>query len=186
MTFDPSSDPRYEVVEQSSPRLVSKYQMNDPSTTSVTSSSSSENIIGSKNSIVSLSLVTQSSTTFGQHSTSSNDRKTSSDQEVSSSSRNVLRIKSVERKDSALYTCIAVNNFGKAEYNIQLMVQGKNNNNPRYFTATDFYSLTLYDFPPSLSISQIVSSCIVSRSSLAHFLFIPCAHFIILFSDVCP
>lgn len=36
-----------------------------------------------------------------------------------------LKIKMVERRDSTLLTCIATNNFGRAEYNINLIVQGE-------------------------------------------------------------
>lgn len=36
-----------------------------------------------------------------------------------------LKIKTVERRDSTLLTCIATNNFGRAEYNINLIVQGE-------------------------------------------------------------
>lgn len=36
-----------------------------------------------------------------------------------------LKIKMVERRDSTLLTCIATNNFGRAEYSINLIVQGE-------------------------------------------------------------
>lgn len=36
-----------------------------------------------------------------------------------------VKIKSVDRRDSALFTCVASNNFGRAEYNLQVIVQGK-------------------------------------------------------------
>jgi len=36
-----------------------------------------------------------------------------------------LKIKGVDRRDSCLLTCIASNNFGRAEFNLQLIIQGK-------------------------------------------------------------
>ena len=36
-----------------------------------------------------------------------------------------LKIKAADRRDSCLLTCIASNNFGRAEYNLQVIVQGK-------------------------------------------------------------
>lgn len=36
----------------------------------------------------------------------------------------IVRIANVDRRDSSLFTCLASNNFGKDEYNFQLIVQG--------------------------------------------------------------
>lgn len=36
-----------------------------------------------------------------------------------------LQIQSSDRRDSALFTCTASNAFGKDEYNVQVIVQGK-------------------------------------------------------------
>lgn len=38
----------------------------------------------------------------------------------------ILHIKSADRSDSALYTCTALNAYGKDEYNIQVILQGMN------------------------------------------------------------
>ena len=35
-----------------------------------------------------------------------------------------VKIKSADRRDSALFTCTASNKFGRAEYNLQVIVQG--------------------------------------------------------------
>lgn len=35
-----------------------------------------------------------------------------------------LRIVDCDRRDSALFTCIAANQYGKDEYNVQVIVQG--------------------------------------------------------------
>lgn len=37
-----------------------------------------------------------------------------------------LTIRRADRRDSALYTCIAANAFGRDDTNIQLIMQGKN------------------------------------------------------------
>ena len=39
---------------------------------------------------------------------------------------NILEINQTDRRDSALFTCIASNLYGKDEYNVQIIVQGKN------------------------------------------------------------
>ena len=36
----------------------------------------------------------------------------------------IVRITNVDRRDSSLFTCLATNNFGKDDYNFQLIVQG--------------------------------------------------------------
>ena len=38
---------------------------------------------------------------------------------------NILEINQTDRRDSALFTCIASNLYGKDEYNVQIIVQGK-------------------------------------------------------------
>lgn len=38
---------------------------------------------------------------------------------------NILKVFSADRSDSALFTCIASNPFGKDEYNIQVILQGR-------------------------------------------------------------
>ena len=37
----------------------------------------------------------------------------------------LLKIKGADRRDSSLLTCTASNNFGRSEYNLQVIVQGK-------------------------------------------------------------
>ena len=37
----------------------------------------------------------------------------------------ILKIESADRRDSALFTCTASNNYGKSEFNIQVILQGK-------------------------------------------------------------
>lgn len=58
--------------------------------------------------------------------------------------RSQLKIKSSDRKDSALYTCIAVNNFGRAEYNLQLMVQGTKNHFLFLTSLSHFYPFAVF------------------------------------------
>lgn len=40
-----------------------------------------------------------------------------------------LIIKDLTRPDTALYTCLASNKFGSVDYNLQLAIQGKSNQN---------------------------------------------------------
>ena len=43
----------------------------------------------------------------------------------SQSFMNILEINQTDRRDSALFSCIASNLYGKDEYNVQIIVQGK-------------------------------------------------------------
>lgn len=43
----------------------------------------------------------------------------------SSSYINILEINQTDRRDSVLFTCISSNPYGKDEYNVQIIVQGK-------------------------------------------------------------
>lgn len=36
----------------------------------------------------------------------------------------IIRVINVDRRDSSLFTCLASNQYGKDEYNFQLIVQG--------------------------------------------------------------
>lgn len=137
MTFDPSSDPsRYDMMMMSSTSSFSSSVLLDqvvldPSTPSVATLDTSRmpalHSLHVTPSSSSSSSASSKSKTSGQQqladiATGSGDRKLDVLQQMLT--RNQLKIKSVDRKDSALYTCIAINNFGRAEYNLQLIVQG--------------------------------------------------------------
>lgn len=145
MAFDPSSDPsRYDLSSTSLPIKTGTGMdqvvqlLVDPSTPAVIPADTSSNKLHAVSSSSTAVTPPSSATFFGL--IPKNEEETSGHTEPGTSTagtdsigrmqqlltRSQLKIKSSDRKDSALYTCIAVNNFGRAEYNLQLMVQGTN------------------------------------------------------------
>ena len=123
-------------------------------------------------------------------SNNNNNNNSSSNKNKPSSSAlsSSLRIRSVDRRDSSLFTCSARNPYGSAELNLQLIVQGKRQN--RTIERESTHSLFLNyqqqqlnplnlpasscSFSPNLITSAfafLIDRSFFSPSSLLHFPF---------------
>lgn len=76
-----------------------------------------------------------------------------------------LKIRAVDRRDSTLFSCIASNSYGRAEYNIQLMVQGKKTS--KFTLCTQGLILSFISI--SLLLLFLFSSLLLSRLSTLGF-----------------
>lgn len=110
--FQPSKEPRYNLIEQTT-GLTSSSNLDSSTQTNDDQQQSSKNEITSSTSISRLNSL--------------NRLNALQDLKHTNSFINILEINQTNRKDSALFSCIASNRYGKDEYNVQIILQGKPN-----------------------------------------------------------
>lgn len=118
--FQPTKEPRYSLIEQTG----GQQQL----------SSNSRSLLLSTN-----IATIDDQPVYKEQSTSKDDQLTSTSIRLNSLNRlnalqnlkhthsfiNILEINRTDRRDSALFSCIASNLYGKDEFNVQIIVQGK-------------------------------------------------------------